>query len=812
MDVTAPEPEWTGARRSTATERLSALAAVSVLAYWSFWRTPVRPASARVDVLFDIANWAVAGAAALLALAAAASSTRKTHAIGPMGRIAATVRRLPRWAIALPPSLAGSYVVARMALTPDSSATYWGAFALWAGSIATLLASFGEPLSFRLPRLDAWRESLLAAVRSEYALVAALTAVALVMRATWLSVAPPLIHVDEEAIGFDAWLAIHGQLGDPFGISWGANPSMGFYLIGAFLRVFGGDIVSVRLASAVFGAAAIPMMYLLLREMFGRWQALAGAVFILGYDLHLQFSRVGLNVVWDTPTMAAAMYFAYRASRDGQAFDFAASGVVCGLALYLYHGTRVVPVVIFLYFAYMALFRWRFARDHAGHLVLAGLAFLVAGLPIIAFYMTDPHAFWARLDDIGIFQSSWFDQQRALGRSGESILWSQTRHAFGGWFYYADTSPFFFYTPSKPLLQGLAVIPLIAGIVYSSLHIDDRRYALLIVGFVVPTFIGGALTIGPPNAQRLFGAVPSVVALISVGLWQLGQRILGMRPALVGAVTVLSAASLASAGAWTYYSAAQGNLQYGVLVTTVAERYILSLPAETRVYWFGAPGVTAEFSELTMRGRHPIEVFDSVPNAVKPVTRASPSAYVFIVGRDARIQGVMNACPGGLVRTVSFKGQLILRSYELKSANTCRPPVGPPDTVRRAIIIAAAPVTDFADNTNAQTQPGEPAPPCGSSRQPIWYAFTPAADGTIVANTDGSLVHTVLTAYTGASDDGLHAIACADAASSARAEVQFPATTGTTYYFQIGSSADAVLPSAVIQFNLLPLQPSRAAP
>jgi hypothetical protein len=460
----------------------------------------------------------------------------------------------------------------------------------------------------------------------------------------------------------------------------------------------------------------------------------------------------------------------------------------------------------------MALFRWRFARDHAGHLVLAGLAFLVAGLPIIAFYLTHQHAFWARLDDAGIFQSSWFDQQRALGRSAESILWSQTRHAFGGWFYYADTSPFFLYTPSKPLLQGLAVIPLVAGIVYSCLHIDDRRYALLLIGFAIPTFIGGALTIGPPNAQRLFSAVPSVVGLISVGLWQLGQRILGKRPALVGAAAVLSAASLASAGAWTYYSAAQGNLQYGLLVTTVSERYILSLPTETRVYWFGAPGVTAEFSQLTMRGHHPIEMFDSVPDAVKPVTRASPSASVFLVGRDARLQGVINACPGGQVREVSFKGQLILRSYELKAANTCTPPAGPPDTVRRAIVITAAPVTDFADNTNAQTQPGEPVPPCAPSRKPIWYAFTPGKDGTIVANTDGSSLNTVLAAYTGAPDDGLRAIACADAARGARAEVQFAATTGTTYYFQIGSSADAVSPGAVIRFNLLPLLPPKAPP
>ena len=811
MDVTAPEPEWTGARRPsclpTATERLAALAAVSILAYWSFYRTPIPPASARVEVLFDTANWAVGGAAVLLALGAAALSTRKTHAIGPMGRIAAMTSRWPRWAIALPPSLAGSYVAARMALTPDPSATYWGALVLWAGSIAALLASFVEPRWFRLPRLKAWRQSLRAAVRSEYALVAALTAVALVMRATWLSVAPPLIHVDEEAIGFDAWRAIHGQLGDPFGIGWGTNPSMGFYMIGGFLRVFGDDIVSVRLASAVFGAVAIPMMYLLLREMFGRWHALAGAVFILGYDLHLHFSRVGLNVVWDTPTMAAAMYFAYRASRDGHAFDFAATGVVCGLALYLYHGTRVVPVVIFLYFAYMALFRWRFARDHAGHLVLAGLAFLVAGLPIIAFYITHQHAFWARLDEAGIFQSGWFDQQRALGRSAESILWSQTRHAFGGWFYFADTSPFFLYTPSRPLLHGLAVIPLIAGIAYSCLHIDDRRYALLFVGFVVPTFIGGALTVGPPNAQRLFSAVPSVVGLISVGLWQLGQRILGMRPALVGALAVFSAAGLASAGSWTYYSAAQGNLQYGLLVTTVSERYILSLSAETRVYWFGAPGVTAEFSQLTMRGHHPIEAFDSVPKAVKPVSLASPSAYVFLAGREARLQGVINACPGGQVRTISFEGQTVLRSYELQMANTCTPPVGPPDTIRRAVVIATAPVTDFADNTNAQTQPGEPAPPCASSRQPVWYAFTPTKDGTIVANTDGSVFHTVLAVYTGAPDDGLHAIACADAVRGALAEVRFSATSGTTYYFQIGSSADAILHGGLIQFNLLPLQP-----
>ncbi len=803
MTAEAPPAAIAGhARRELQRPALVSVAAITcaVLAYWAFARTPVEHTSARTHTLIAAGAWVIAATALLLGASAIVCWLDARDERWP----AAVIRALPAWAFVLPVSLAASFVAARMAITPDAGADYWPALALWLAATAALLAAVASPLALTVPSPRIRAASIAHALQSELTLVAALTAAALAMRLVALDSVPPLVHVDEEAIGFDAWRAVHGQLPNVFSVGWGANPALGFYIIGGFVKLFGAQIMSVRIASAGWGAAAIPVVYLLLRELFDRPRAVAGSVFLLGYHLHLHFSRVGLNVVWDTPTMAAAMLFAYRASRDGRRFDFAAAGVICGFALYLYHGTRVVPVVVFAYFVYVAAFRWRFAREHAAGLLLAAGAFAAVALPLVVYYLAHQQAFWSRLNDASIFQSGYFDRQRDLGRSAPAILWDQTKHAFGGWVYYRDQSPFVLYPQSSSLVRGLAVIPLIAGIAYAALRIDDRRYALVIIGFAVPTFIGGALTLGPPNAQRLFSAVPSVICLITIGIWQLGRLVLARSRPLLILAAVATAAGLSASDAWTYYRSAHDNTRWGVITPTVAADYIGSLPAGTRVYWFGAPSVTAAFSPLTMRGRHPIEVFDSVPTGVAAVALASPSAYIFLAGQDARLGAVMARCPGGNLRDIAYQGMPILRSYEISRANTCTPPAGPPDTFARAVRLASVPTTDFAVISSATLEAGEPQPACAAASHTIWYEFTPRTDGRVGVTTDGSTLPTVLAAYAGDRLDALSPAACA-ASGAGPARIDLPLTAGRQYFFQIGALSDAT--SGVVRTAFGPLVP-----
>jgi 4-amino-4-deoxy-L-arabinose transferase-like glycosyltransferase len=783
--------------------RLTALAAAAVaLVAWAFLRTPVQPLEGRAQAAIEGARLLLALAAVALAFAAALSWTAPRW-FDVWARRAGI---LPGWLPAVLVAMAGSYLAGRIAITstPEAEADYWPALVLWCASMALVVVATAPVEWFDLARYRPRASWITRARALDLAIVLGLTAAAAALRIPGLDSLPPLVHGDEEAIGLDGLRAVDGELRNLFGAGWGTNPAMGFLYYGAFLKVFGIQIESVRLGSAVWGVIAVPMLYLLLREMFGRGIALTGAIFLVGYHMHLHFSRVGVNVIWDTPVMIAALFFAYRASRDGRAFDFALAGLIAGGAQYLYHGTRVVPIVLLVYFASVYLFRWRLLRDNVANLALFGAAFAVAAGPGGMYSISHEHVLTARLDETGLFQSGYWDQQRDLGRSPSDILLDQVEHAFGGWIHYPDESAFRFYSPSKPLVQGVAGLLLLAGIAYAVLHIDDRRHALLLIAFAVPTLIGGALTTDPPNAQRMFGALPAVIALIAVGMWQIAAHLLAwrrLRP-LVPLVVLPAAVWLAVADARVYIDGADDSPIWGGPIQRVSAAYIRSLPPDTRVYWYGAPLVTSQYGPISLHARRLIEVFEVYSQDLPPVEAPSSSVYMFLEGRVARLPDVQEACPGGTVRTLDYRGQPWVTVYELDEPNTCQLLPRPPDHLDDAVVLDGPRMTDYTDTFTATLDPGEPQP-CVPVANTVWYTYTAQAPPAISADTSHSAVPTVLAAYRRAPDGTLTMLACHTGAVGTGARIRFEPVVGETVYFQISHPADfAASRGQHLRFNL----------
>lgn len=128
---------------------------------------------------------------------------------------------------------------------------------------------------------------------------------------------------------------------------------------------------------------------------------------------------------------------------------------------------------------------------------------------------------------------------------------------------------------------------------------------------------------------------------------------------------------------------------------------------------------------------------------------------------------------------------------------------GPPHNDAFATPAAAAnlPYASGVNTANATVQGGEPPPSCAAAGKTVWYRFTPTRDMTLIADTEGdtatpdSTFDTVLAAYTGTTLGGLTEVGCdddiANKAGNTRSRVQFNATAGTTYYFQVGGFNDA---------------------
>jgi hypothetical protein len=74
------------------------------------------------------------------------------------------------------------------------------------------------------------------------------------------------------------------------------SPTMYFFVVAGFYKLFGVGVFGIRLLSALMGAATIPILYLLLRDMFNRQVALFGAAYLVAYHFHLHYSRIDNNM------------------------------------------------------------------------------------------------------------------------------------------------------------------------------------------------------------------------------------------------------------------------------------------------------------------------------------------------------------------------------------------------------------------------------------------------------------------------------------------------------------------------------------
>jgi 4-amino-4-deoxy-L-arabinose transferase-like glycosyltransferase len=788
---------------------------VATLTYWVYAQPVLQLPSPAVGLVMRGLGVFFALCVPVLAFAGIARLPSVRHR-GTRDRLAIWLDRLaalPSWGLTLPAALCASWVTTRISLTPGPSPYYWWGFALWLGAILGLLASFASRRTWQDMRLRLFAPRWWNPVESEAGLIILLALIAFVLRVVLLGSAP-LFHGDEETLGEESLRALHGIIKNMFSAGWEGVPSLTFFIVAGSFRLFGVSIFSVRMVSAIVGTGAVVVTYLALREMFGRNQALIGALFLAGFDYHLHFSRTGLVNVGDTLLAPATLLFVYRATRDERPVDFAALGLLCGLTLYVYTTTRVIPVVVVTYVLLLCVFQRGFLRRNIGRFALAVCAGCVAAMPIGMFFLLRPDMFGGRITSVGLFQSGWLARQHEIGRDLSAIFWNQVRQAFGAFVYYPALSNVGLYAPPQPLVRGLAAIPFLVGVVYALAHVRKRQYALLLVALVVPTLLGGALTLPPTSWQRLLSTIPPITGFVAVGVWQLACLLFFWRHSFVPAVAIAATTGLLVQDVYLYFKAAVHDSTFGPPVRWVTVQYVKALPRHTRIYWYGAPSVYGHFAATSLHDRLLIDVFDAAPHALLPVSHPSPSAYLFMPFREDELAGLQEECPGGVTKTLMHDGKKVLTVYELTTNNTCLPKLEPPppnDKFSNAVVITALPFTQTISTKAAtlddhEPQPGPPRPgdplPCGGINDTAWYAFVSDTDVRLTARTVGSSTSTLVAVYEGTDLTALTPIACSRHGAEPRAAaLDFTARAGVPYRFQIAAQTYAV---GTVTFSLEP--------
>jgi 4-amino-4-deoxy-L-arabinose transferase-like glycosyltransferase len=607
--------------------------------------------------------------------------------------------RWPVQALLLAAGLLFAFVATLMSRGRTWDQTTTGAVITWLIGIACAVAAALWPTTVRrLPRATAaipsrsdpgtgertsipalgglllWLRRISRVTWLEIATVAALTLLAFLLRATALDSVPFTLGGDEAWHGLLARQVLSGEMRNPFVMGYMSMPTFFYWPLSWSLWLVGDGMVGLRLPAALAGTITVPLFYGLVRSLWGRRTALLSALFLVTYDYHIHFSRLGANNIWD-PLFAVLIFWAVdrglgarnkepgatAPGKDLQTRPLILAGLVLGVAFYFYTGARLLPILAVVYATFVWLQRRRAGGASIGELVrplaLIGVALVVVAGPILSFALAHPNDWNARVNQIGIIQSGWLAREPGLtGKSTAQILAEQVLRSAGAFNVFADRTVW--YGSDRPLLGFLAGILALLGMVWAAAHWRERRYFLVLVWFWGVIFTGGVLTEGPPSSQRLVMAIPAVCLFVAAGLEAtvgLARRLLGARPVTENLALGLLIAALATSNVHYYFVTFAPSHRYGGQngeTATIIGHYLHGQAPGAQVYFLGAPSIywgfgTMGFLAPQVEG-HDIEQ----PLTGPPVVPDTGQGRVFslLPDRARELQWVQAAFPGGQVR------------------------------------------------------------------------------------------------------------------------------------------------------------------
>lgn len=354
---------------------------------------------------------------------------------------------------------------------------------------------------------------------SEWKVVLALGAIALLLRLLLLEMVPGGLHVDE--MGVADFAARHvfppgNQTINPFHTGAASQPALYHYLIRLSFALFGYSIWGLRVGSVVAGTLAVLATYAVVAVWQDRRTALLAAAVMATYHYHIHWSRLGLNNVWDTlwvPLILAAFTWGWQRQWSGGAVI---AGLALGLSQYFYAGSKVG---IFL-LAYAVYVLYRRTPDQRRLLIHGGKLLVTAATvaaPIALFAMLMPEVYFQRSRIVFGWQYGAIIEAVGEYNLGQ-YLWQQIWRNAGAFTAVPEITGF--YGPDVPFLIGLAAPLFVIGFLWS---LWQHRW-LPVLWVLLTILFGGIMLTGAPSSSHFVVVIPAICWLTAVPLGWLWQR------------------------------------------------------------------------------------------------------------------------------------------------------------------------------------------------------------------------------------------------------------------------------------------------
>ncbi len=395
----------------------------------------------------------------------------------------------------------------------------------WLANIGLLIASVVYEANFRLPSFSKVREWL-HTHRMELVGVGIITLAAFVIRFWNLEFHPYAFMNDEAEMAGGGTCILLGICTDPFSILWAGQPALAFLPTSISIALFGRTVLAARLVSALTGTLAVAAVYLVAKEAFGRKEAWLAMILLATLPVHVHFSRLGVDNIIDSLSTTAILGLLFFGIKRNSPISFLLAGIVGGLCIYTYPGSRLAPLLGMLLLGYAAFTRPGFFQTHTKNILTLITALLVTAAPMAGYFLTNRDIFFARMQGEGIFQNQVITSGNVAGILIDQFMKSSL-------VYILSPAPINFFNSPKSYLSSFASIFFVLGLAYILWRIKEERYLILFIWFWVEILLGSTLTGGPPTSQRMLMSMPALAVITSIGLCKTIENIPPLNPKFI---------------------------------------------------------------------------------------------------------------------------------------------------------------------------------------------------------------------------------------------------------------------------------------
>src|SRR5438093_1649494 len=564
---------------------------------------------------------------------------------------------------------------------------------LWLGGIVLVIAAAALSLAAHSQRNDDEADSPHAWTSWEVAVLAAITVLALALRLWDLRDVPFNIYPDEVMTGLVAERAyINGPAPAPslFSTLWSdvELPALWFAIVAGALKLGGIGLATVRLPAVLFGAATVVPFYGLVRGVWGRVAAIAGASIMAFSAVNVHYSRMALSNITTPFFWTVCFFFIMRGLRSRRPADWTLGGLAAGLSEHFYYGTRLLPFILLGFVMYLFVVHWREARCYVQHIGWLVLGYLIGFGPLLSDFVVHPGSYYGRGASLMTWNripANWHDLQQMWHTLwpiiSENLLGISTQSAQDIMYY-------------APLLLKAEAALLVLGVAFLIWRWQHPAAFLVLLSGLGVLLVGGTLVLypnsSPPMLAHWTPAFPAFYAAIAVpiGAWVASARALQrMKSRWIGAsVVAMGLAILGYANIrfyfFTYYADPE-NLrsdhykaaQRLYEVQTVQSRYMASLGSAYRIVVVGKSPYPydAEITRYLVQDQEYILAYDPQTQPPLAPVAGKGMAFLFFAGNEQYHERIRELYPGGRAGEVRNRvGRHVFYVYIVEPKLTAR--------------------------------------------------------------------------------------------------------------------------------------------